>query len=515
MRIVLVAFLLAACSTVEETPRSRSGHRGQTTATCGNDVAEGSEICDGTDLSNMTCAILGQGDGDLACDPDCGAFDLSGCGGGVIIPPGADCGDGVLDDGEVCEDDDMPLTLCSQLGLGTGVLGCQPQCDGYDTSACSAVGGQSCGNGIAEGTEECDGNDIEDTCESLGFAGGVLRCLSCELSTRDCVEDLCGNHVIDDGEVCDGPDLDGATCADYGLAGGTLSCQSDCRHVNVSGCEDGDALIVELRWSNTSAFPDLYLIKGSRDLCTGDVCSWENCTSTQTAPSWDSTLGWSAGDPLLTGYDAQQLSHTPVTGRIRAPVDGLYDVSVQVPVLGNTPQPDVSVTLSITAAGQTTAWSRTRVLGEGDLWDAAQVRFQSGVGAILETDAFYPEFSCDAPPEGCTQHGDCATGEYCTTNGECAAGCAGASDCPQGTACDSTHTCVDAPTAGWEQSCAVLACEAGLFCSWWSNTCVEWCMAPGTPCTDSTCCEYTGAAYCSYSIDIGLPIGFCSNTPPP
>lgn len=45
-----------------------------------------------------------------------------------------------------------------------------------------------CGNGIAEGLEQCDGADLRgSTCQSLGFSGGTLACLvSCRLDGRAC-----------------------------------------------------------------------------------------------------------------------------------------------------------------------------------------------------------------------------------------------------------------------------------------------------------------------------------------
>jgi hypothetical protein len=46
---------------------------------CGNNIKEGSEVCDGTDLSGQTCASQGFDGGTLACNARCDGFDASGC----------------------------------------------------------------------------------------------------------------------------------------------------------------------------------------------------------------------------------------------------------------------------------------------------------------------------------------------------------------------------------------------------------------------------------------------------
>jgi len=46
---------------------------------CGNEMREGSEICDGTDLAGQTCQSLGYGSGTLGCYVDCSGFNASLC----------------------------------------------------------------------------------------------------------------------------------------------------------------------------------------------------------------------------------------------------------------------------------------------------------------------------------------------------------------------------------------------------------------------------------------------------
>ena len=151
------------------------------------------------------------------------------------------CGDGVAQSREVCDGEDLRGVTCESLGLGGGELGCRDDCTGYDVSGCEQ--GPECGNGIAEIGEECDGGDLRgETCESLGFFTGILTCRA-DCSGYDTVECVigtaCGNNVIDVGEVCDGDDLGGETCESLGMGGGELRCTNDCIGFEVSGCEQG------------------------------------------------------------------------------------------------------------------------------------------------------------------------------------------------------------------------------------------------------------------------------------
>jgi cysteine-rich repeat protein len=131
-----------------------------------------------------------------------GEADGTSCGGGRLCRDGrcvsARCGDGIVSDGEACDDG-------NRVNQGDG-------CD----NKCQASG---CGNGVVEAPETCDdGNrDDGDACPS------------------SCVRPICGDGVVasDQGEVCDGPRIveeDGA----YGRRG----CSADCTAwVEEDACE--------------------------------------------------------------------------------------------------------------------------------------------------------------------------------------------------------------------------------------------------------------------------------------
>ena len=112
------------------------------------------------------------------------------------------CGNGTVEDGEVCDGSDIGGATCADAGTGcTGPVGCAADCRSLDLSACACPG---CGNGTLDPDEDCDGaNPGSGTCESLGFTGGQLGCdMQCNYDTAGCTR--CDGS-LDAGEVCDGP----------------------------------------------------------------------------------------------------------------------------------------------------------------------------------------------------------------------------------------------------------------------------------------------------------------------
>lgn len=101
-----------------------------------------------------------------------------------------------------------------------------------------AGGGPSCGDGVIDDGEDCDGTNLaEANCKTQGFGEGTLACSpTCTFDTSACVVELCGNGEIDALEDCDGSDLGGASCETRGyVPGGTLTCRADCSFDD-SGC---------------------------------------------------------------------------------------------------------------------------------------------------------------------------------------------------------------------------------------------------------------------------------------
>ncbi len=100
-----------------------------------------------------------------------------------------------------------------------------------------------CGNGVIEFGEVCDTDDLDgETCGDLGFPGGTLACDdACQLDSSGC--DTCGDEVINGADACDGTAIGQFRCEDFGFEGGSLDCMDDCAAVDTDQCSD-DVIVV-------------------------------------------------------------------------------------------------------------------------------------------------------------------------------------------------------------------------------------------------------------------------------
>jgi hypothetical protein len=202
-------------------------------AGCGDGVAEESEACDGSDLRGQTCTSLPSDfiGGTLRCTQTCD-LDASGC------RRRETCGDGIAEGGEDCDRFDFRGKTCRDLDFPDGSLVCTADCQ-IDSRSCQRE--QRCGDGFAEGSEQCDDQDLNgQSCIGLGFEdGGSLRCGGdCRYDTSGCHDVVCGNNAIEGSEECDGSNLGGRSCQQLGFASGQLRCGANCRY-DTSQCCDG------------------------------------------------------------------------------------------------------------------------------------------------------------------------------------------------------------------------------------------------------------------------------------
>ncbi len=159
------------------------------------------------------------------------------------------CGDGIIDTDEECDNTNLAGNSCSSRGYTKGVLGCTATC-AFDVSECSL-----CGDSTAEGTEPtslgyetCDGSDLRDqTCVSIGQAQGVLLCATdCSWDIAGCVGGgaVCGNGQVETGEDCDDGNQNVTDSCPDGPQGTCLlaTCGDGFIQSGVEGCDDGNGL---------------------------------------------------------------------------------------------------------------------------------------------------------------------------------------------------------------------------------------------------------------------------------
>ena len=155
---------------------------------CGDGNVDPDEECDGESLVGSTCMTEGYGAGALVCGPDCLLF-TDGC---------YTCGDNIVHMAEACDGSNFNGKSCLTLGFGGGNLVCAANCKSIETGGCTPLA--SCGNGVREGSEQCDGAQLGgQTCVGLGYDQGALACSpSCTLDTSGCETLACAGQ----GEIC-------------------------------------------------------------------------------------------------------------------------------------------------------------------------------------------------------------------------------------------------------------------------------------------------------------------------
>lgn len=136
----------------------------------------------------------------------------------------AECGNGKRETGEACDFADLGGFTCATLGYSGGQLTCNASCL-LDSSGC--VANPLCGNGVLEINEECD-----DGAQNSDILQDACR--------TSCKRAFCGDNVIDVFEDCEKNQLNGETCKTLGYVGGSLKCDPEYCEYDDTRCDEGD-----------------------------------------------------------------------------------------------------------------------------------------------------------------------------------------------------------------------------------------------------------------------------------
>ena len=249
-------------TTLSSTPTEGTGETDPSGATPGSATDNETESAEVTAVTIQTASeetlppTSGPDTDATATDTDATTSDTDGTTGPM---PG--CGNGVVDDGEACDDGnadntDTCLDTCVSASCGDGFVGPGEACDDanqVDDDECSnacALG--SCGDGVKQPGEGCDdGNQIDtDACLSTcvpascgdGFVGPGEACDDANPDNTDTCLDTCEVAKCGDGFVGPGEACDDANMVDDDACSNTCSAASCGDGVKQMGeqCDDGD-----------------------------------------------------------------------------------------------------------------------------------------------------------------------------------------------------------------------------------------------------------------------------------
>ena len=195
-------------------------------ATCGNNQLDTGEDCDGTAFAagKNVCPSGTTG------TPSCNNCQITGC----TPVSSATCGNSKLDAGEECDGAQFAAgkDKCPEGTTGT------PVCSACKVTGCTAVQSENCGNRKLDAGEDCDGSEFAEgkgTCPQ-GYEGTPTCNASCKIEgCTEIIPEKCGNDTLDEGEVCDGSEFaEGKDKCPDGYEG-TPTCSASCK---IEGCTE-------------------------------------------------------------------------------------------------------------------------------------------------------------------------------------------------------------------------------------------------------------------------------------
>lgn len=284
---------------------------------CGDNLAAGAESCDGDDLVGRSCASFGYLRGVLSCTPGC-AFDLSEC----IETPLVECGNGILEGDEVCDGQQLGSASCEE----GGELSCTNSCT-LDRSRCLSdvpctdALSSACVDGNATTVNDCgDVVSIDERCSNTESCvwDGIFA--TCEESCTATERVGCYNNSAYRFDSCGnrGALVESCSSSDRCVeTGASAVCTSDCTAGEYLVCYDNDIY----RFDGCGNLAELYSNCASGTNCVmvngaPECQSVTTCTQFAYSSCWNGDAYWfdSCGNPGTVADDcssSEACSDTP------------------------------------------------------------------------------------------------------------------------------------------------------------------------------------------------------------
>jgi cysteine-rich repeat protein len=281
-RALLVGAVLFACSRGESLtdddmrPITTMPVSGTTSSSEGGESSESSTgtgtsttelgTTTATPMTEATGGECPEGTPYCPCGGGCGV--LLSCVDGLCQEPG--CGNGVVEDGEECDDGDddssdecvtdCKAAVCGDGFMHVGIELCDDGLANSDTGRCKLnCTLQSCGDGLVGPGENCDdGNDenadaCSNACAPMGCGDGMvagseqcddMNAVNTDGCLNTCVLAVCGDGVVQEGvEACDDGDASNEDACVAGCAAAV--CGDGMVQAGVEECDDGNVIATD------------------------------------------------------------------------------------------------------------------------------------------------------------------------------------------------------------------------------------------------------------------------------
>jgi hypothetical protein len=268
--------------------------------------------CVYTNLTNCkTCTSVTQCNDNVACTTDscsngvCSNNAISGC---KSCTSASQCNDNVACTTDSCTSGKCVYTSITNCINNDGCCPTNTGCTNLNDNNCAA----SCGNGVIEATEKCDGTNLGGaTCAGVAGSGytGTLKCSSsCTFNTSACIatcacnindDNICTTDICNNG-ICQHIPINGC-CTSSSQCNDNIACTTNicsssnrCSYPAITACAHNDGCCPSgancnaLNDNNCAAVCGNGYREGSEGCDDGDKTGGDGCSSTCTVES-----GWS------------------------------------------------------------------------------------------------------------------------------------------------------------------------------------------------------------------------------